>query len=109
MMIELALKHFGHEVTLVGDGHAALALVTEGKGPFDLVITDNDMPVMSGLRLVEGLRNHGYSGKIAVHSSELRPATLAAYQAQSVDKIFQKPVPLPAFVKAIHQLGGVET
>ena len=44
-----ALTHFGHEVTLVEDGGAALD--TLGRASFDLLLTDIVMPVMDGIAL----------------------------------------------------------
>lgn len=44
------LEDLGHKVSQAGSGHEALALVKSGE-PFDLVITDQAMPQMTGLQL----------------------------------------------------------
>jgi len=48
-IVTRALTHFGHEVTLVEDGGAALDALA--KAPFDLLLTDIVMPVMDGIAL----------------------------------------------------------
>jgi CheY-like chemotaxis protein len=46
------LEAEGYHVTAVGDAAAALGALGEGE-PFDLLITDNRMPGMSGTELVD--------------------------------------------------------
>ena len=51
------LHGLGYEVTDVEDGQEALDLLEEGEIP-DLLITDSNMPRMSGLQLVRSLRDN---------------------------------------------------
>jgi DNA-binding response OmpR family regulator len=50
------LYGLGYEVTEVEDGREALDLLEDGKIP-DLLITDSNMPRMSGLQLVRAIRD----------------------------------------------------
>jgi two-component system, cell cycle sensor histidine kinase and response regulator CckA len=52
---EATLARAGHELVLAADGHEALALLEEGE-KVDLLVTDLDMPGMSGLELAERVR-----------------------------------------------------
>lgn len=54
------------EVDEAGSGQAALDLLAER--PADLVITDMKMPGLSGIELIERLRQYAYGGEIAVIS-----------------------------------------
>ena len=47
--VQRALTHYGHVVTLVADGAAALEVL--GNSRFDLLLTDIAMPVMDGIAL----------------------------------------------------------
>jgi DNA-binding response OmpR family regulator len=51
------LHGLGYEVTDVEDGQEALDLLEDGEIP-DLLITDSNMPRMSGLQLVRAIRNN---------------------------------------------------
>lgn len=54
-MLMFALRSAGHEVTAAEDGRAALAAAAESRS-IDLVLSDVNMPGMSGLELVGALR-----------------------------------------------------
>ncbi|MBU2455725.1 MAG: response regulator, partial [Proteobacteria bacterium] len=54
---EEALKLFGYQVEALTDPKDALALFMLNPGYFDVVVTDMTMPNMTGIELVEALRN----------------------------------------------------
>ena len=54
VIVEALLKADGHTVTLVADGAAALAAVKEE--PFDLILMDMEMPVMTGIEATRAIR-----------------------------------------------------
>jgi CheY-like chemotaxis protein len=52
------LQRLGHHVEVAADGHAALvALEKAGRGTFDLVLMDVQMPVMGGLEATAAIRD----------------------------------------------------
>jgi len=55
MMVKSVLESHGHQVTLAEDGREALNWAREND--VDLVITDLNMPNMSGMVLTASLRN----------------------------------------------------
>ena len=55
-MIATLLRRAGHEVTVARNGRLAFGLATEQQ--FDLVCTDEQMPVMSGSELCRQLRTY---------------------------------------------------
>lgn len=55
-IVVVKLHSLGYEVTDVEDGQEALDLLEGGEIP-DLLITDSNMPRMSGLQLVRNIRN----------------------------------------------------
>ena len=52
------LQRLGHHVVVAADGHAALAMLERlGRGAFDLVLMDLQMPVMGGLEATAAIRD----------------------------------------------------
>ncbi|RKP58395.1 response regulator [Pararobbsia silviterrae] len=53
-ILGVTLEEAGYDVTTASDGQEALALAL--KSQFDLVLTDQHMPAMDGLKLIQSLR-----------------------------------------------------
>jgi len=58
------LRHFGYDVTAAADGREAFDLVRTGQ--FHLVVSDWQMPEMSGLELCREIRKRNWAGYIYV-------------------------------------------
>jgi two-component system response regulator AtoC len=56
-LLEMSLKNMGHDVVQAADGAEAMACFDEA--PFDLVMTDLNMPRMNGMQLLRSLRERG--------------------------------------------------
>lgn len=56
-MVEQLLRKLGYRATCLIDPREALAAVRAQPGDFDLVVTDFNMPQMSGLDLARALRD----------------------------------------------------
>jgi DNA-binding response OmpR family regulator len=95
-----------YELTSAEDGEAALACVAADDDPFDVVITDNNMPGVSGIELVRQLREQNFPGKIMVLSAHLSVDVRAAYQAMEVDSMIEKPFNVQALRQALDQLAA---
>jgi two-component system OmpR family response regulator len=80
----------GHTVEHVAGGLEAWDRLSGDIGHFDVLVTDNEMPGLNGLELVELLRQTDYRGRIIVHSGSLSPKAVAAYRALGVDSIVAK-------------------
>ncbi|HXM32594.1 MAG TPA: response regulator [Chthoniobacterales bacterium] len=102
--IAVALKPDGHKVEIVTDGEEALATLIVERRAFDLLITDNNMPRMTGLELVRRLRDAAFSGKILVLSAHLSAENRAAYDALGVDGMIPKPFDLHQLRALIRQI-----
>jgi putative two-component system response regulator len=63
-MLEHALARFGYEVTVARDGVEALGLVRTGQ--FRLVVSDWEMPKMTGIQLCQEIRQRSAGGYIYV-------------------------------------------
>src|SRR6266850_132626 len=89
--IAFALKCDGHKIQIVADGGQALASIRVEPDHFDLLITDHSMPGMTGVELVQRLREQSFRGKIMVLSAHLSPENRGAYEALAVDAMVSKP------------------
>jgi DNA-binding response OmpR family regulator len=89
--IAFALKCDGHRIQVVADGEQALASIRVEPDGFDLLITDHSMPGMTGVELVQRLREESFRGMVMVLSAHLSSENRAAYEALAVDAIVSKP------------------
>jgi DNA-binding response OmpR family regulator len=79
------------ELTSARNGNDALARLSAAATPYDVVITDNQMPQLSGVELVRALRERSFGGKIMVLSGHLTPENREAFTQMNVDAILDKP------------------
>lgn len=63
-VLENAVRQFGFEPTTANDGHEALRLVRTGR--FQLVISDIEMPGMSGMELCREIRGRAANGYVYI-------------------------------------------
>jgi DNA-binding response OmpR family regulator len=89
--ISFALKADGHRVEIATDGERALARLTAEPNAFDLLVTDNNMPRMTGVELVRRVRETLFCGKILVLSAHLSNENRVAYSTLQVDGMVPKP------------------
>jgi CheY-like chemotaxis protein len=87
-----------------GGGEDALQWLAACLEPFDMIITDHQMPGMNGLEFVRKVRATKFAGKILVHSTMLLGIEQAAYEALNVDAIVPKTGNPRPLIKAIEEL-----
>jgi CheY-like chemotaxis protein len=95
----------GYVVERADDGEAAWRLLAPDLGRFNVVITDHQMPQLTGLGLVERLRAAKFAGRIIVYSGGLSTAETGDYERLAVDAIVNKgpdSARLLAIVEAFH-------
>ena len=84
------LADAGYLVEAAVDGFDAWQKLQADPGRFDVLLTDHNMPNLTGLELVELLRAVNYPGLIMVHSTWISGADRALYAAFGVDRIMAK-------------------
>ncbi|SDZ79702.1 PAS domain S-box-containing protein [Desulfuromusa kysingii] len=107
MIIELGeqmLKELGYQITTASSGAAALQLIEDKPHRFELIITDQTMPEMTGQELVQKIRkmnpqvpiilSTGYSSKVA--KEDIQKFGFSAY--------CRKPLCLNELAKVIREL-----
>ena len=90
-MLGVVLGGPASKITCASDGWEALIKIGASKKPFDVVITDHQMPRVSGLDLVRRLRRRKFDGKILVLSAHLSDEDIRAYEELNVDMMMSKP------------------
>jgi len=103
-MWEQLLQELGYRITAVENGHVALTLFKASPEDFDLVITDQTMPELSGRDLISELQQlrpgipsilcTGYSNKITAEDAHL----------QGIDAFCMKPLDLATLARTIRQV-----
>lgn len=78
------LTTLGHQVILAQDGMRAMNEVWES-GPFDVVITDMQMPYMSGIDLLQAMWADSNTTPVLLHSSEQTGYIRNQKERQKVD------------------------
>jgi two-component system chemotaxis response regulator CheY len=95
-----------YELSSAQDGESALARLTTDPNLFDVIITDNNMPGVSGIQLVRQLRDRGFAGKIMVLSAHLSADVRAAYEAMEVDAMIDKPFSVKALRQTLDRVAA---
>jgi CheY-like chemotaxis protein len=89
--IRFSLAGPNRALSSAGNGAEALARIEKQDPPFDVILTDNNMPKLNGLELVRRLRQQNFAGKIVVVSAHLSPEMQETYKGLRVDGMLPKP------------------
>lgn len=93
----------GHEVLEAGDGTAALTMAVEEQP--DLVLSDWNMPGLSGLELLEALRAKGVQTPFGFITSEVSPTMQERALGAGAAFVITKPFTDASFAEALTPLG----
>lgn len=88
-VLALHFRRHGFEVETAENGLAAWQLLSADLSRFEVVVTDNQMPDLTGIELVEKLRRAGFAGGIVFFSSTISQQNterLAALRVELVEK-----------------------
>ncbi len=80
-----------YRVTDVADVDEALVRFSANDDQYDVIIVDQKMPRLTGLDLVEEVRQRGITGKIMVLSAHLTPEIREAYEQLDLGLLLDKP------------------
>jgi CheY-like chemotaxis protein len=100
-VVSKILRCQGHTVEVAENGKEAIKLFALKPDYFNVLITDHDMPLVSGLELIDHLQKNGARVKIIVMSGSLTTELLGAYRDKRVDNILQKPFTLKNLSSAL--------
>lgn len=101
------LTTLGANVLEAANGEEALALLE--KRDIDIVLTDIDMPIMTGFELLEEARKRGSTIPIYAISASARPEDVAEGRAKGFTDYLTKPVPLAVLTNVMEGIAKVES
>ncbi len=91
----VALRGAGYRVTLAKDGREAFARIVEARAvgdPVHILVTDQQMPGMSGMELVAMLRDSGIKIPAVVVTAHHDPYSGHGSRPGSISELIEKPI-----------------
>ncbi|MEM1058276.1 MAG: PAS domain S-box protein [Verrucomicrobiota bacterium] len=99
------LEKEGHTVTAVQDGREALDHVTENPDGYELIITDQNLPRLSGVDFITEMRRTGLRIPIILISGFLSEKTRRQLHDLGIRCILEKPIAPNDMLQAISSFG----
>ena len=94
----------GFTVESAANGLEALTKLLSQPDAYDLIITDQSMPSLTGVEWLQGIRETGFSGKIIVFAASLPGEMASRFLQLGVDRILSKSGSLQSLLDAIQEL-----
>jgi two-component system, cell cycle sensor histidine kinase and response regulator CckA len=104
LILSIILQRLGNDVEVVNNGKEAIALFAKKPDYFDILVTDHNMPLVSGLEVVNYVRKNDFGGKIMIISGFLNDELTKAYMAKRIDRIIQKPFTIESLVSTLRDI-----
>ncbi len=98
------LRKHGYRVSTFVSGDEALAWFREHDEPVDLLVTDQNMPGMSGVELARAVREARPGQRVAIVSGHVNEALLQQARAAGVDEVLGKQDSMDALAESVRQL-----
>jgi len=101
---EISLKKLGYSITVADNGYEALKIFNAQQDKFDLVFTDQVMPVMTGIELSNELIKINPNIPIILTTGYNDILVDKDINKYGIDKMLIKPVKITVLTQAIHEL-----
>ena len=98
-LVSMYLKKLGADVFIANNGKEAVELT--GKGSFDLILMDMQMPVMNGIDATKRLREMDYTKPIVALTANAMKEDVTACYSAGCDDFIQKPISPQVFTNCI--------
>jgi CheY-like chemotaxis protein len=99
--VSRALAYYGHSVTTVADGSAALAALAERE--YDLMLTDIVMPGLDGIALANQAAKENPSMSVLMMTGFASEGQRAQTQQSTIDRVISKPFSLKEICSAVEE------
>lgn len=95
-----------YEIASAPDGDRALAKLDQDPSAYDVIIVDQKMPQMTGVELVQGIKERCIRSKIMVLSAHLTAELRQTYEEMGVRVFLQKPFDVAELRLAVDRLAA---
>ena len=103
-LLEEAFTTVGYEVTLCHDGAEAWELLQDPLQRFDLLLTDQTMPHLTGLDLIEKMRSHGNDIPVILCTGYSDLVNEQLLKSLNIDHYLRKPLRLTQLISYVRRL-----
>jgi signal transduction histidine kinase/ActR/RegA family two-component response regulator len=103
-LTEQALSFSGYHATALTSPEECLARMEREPGVFDLIISDQRMPTMSGTELLRAVRARGGLTPVLVTSGSVTPNAASEFRAAGYARFLPKPFTLEDLLSAVQTL-----
>jgi len=90
--VTLMIRHLGYQVTAFRDPNQALKEFPSAAESFDLVITDKNMPGLSGFDLARHIKQVRFDIPILMCTGFMEDEDMQAMETQQIDQVVMKPI-----------------
>ncbi len=105
-LYERILEMNGYQVTVCDNGKQALETYRETPDQFDLVLTDQEMPQMTGTQLSQELLKISPDLPVILATGYSAQISEKNYTDFGIQKYLTKPIMMKALLQAIREIGG---
>ncbi len=102
-MLSIALERLGYATVAVQDPLTALVAIEEDPYAFDTLLTDLQMPLMSGMELIRKARESAPHLRAILCTGNASGVTEAEVRSQGADALLFKPVEIQLLAKLLRQ------
>ncbi len=106
--VSLFLLDAGYAVSALTDSHQALNRITADPECFDVLVSDNSMPRLTGKELIDQARKAGFQGKVIMYSGSVSVNEEQEFKSVGTDVVLRKPFDFKLLVPTIMDLCGRE-
>jgi PAS domain S-box-containing protein len=89
------LEHLGYRVTTCSSPRRALAKLRAAPASFDLLLTDQEMPGMTGMQLAQAAHEVAPTMPVLLYSGFLRHDLMQSAESSGICRVLQKPIDPP--------------
>ncbi len=109
--IALFLSDYFHKIHVASDGEKGLEKYNtfeEAHGaPYDIVISDYEMPKMNGIELIENIKIHHKNQIFVVISAHQNPEYLIKFINLGISHFIPKPIQLQQILTVLHKVSDI--